>query len=92
MPKILERLVGQLKAKGMAKNQAFAVATSQLQKAGDLQKGSSKPTAKGVKRGNMTPAARAKDRAAKYSGGKHKTGEYSYNKKTNQASLKKKNG
>jgi hypothetical protein len=88
MPKILERLVSQLKAKGMSENQAYAVATSQLQKAGDLQKGSSKPTPKGVKRGDMTPAARAKDRAAKYSG-KHKTGEYSYDKKTNQATLKK---
>jgi hypothetical protein len=69
MPKILERLVNQLKAKGYNKSSAFAIGTSSLQKAGDLKKGTSKPTAKGVTRGNMTPAARAKSRAAKYAKG-----------------------
>lgn len=87
MPKILERLVSQLKAKGKSASAAYAIATSTLQRAGDLKKGSTKPTAKGVRRGNMTPAARAKDRAAKRS--KHKTKDYKYNAKTNLATLRK---
>jgi hypothetical protein len=62
MPKILERLVGQLQAKGKNKSSAFAIATSALQKSGNLKPGTQQPTAKGVKRGNMTPEARAKDR------------------------------
>lgn len=87
MPKILERLVGQLKAKGKSASAAYAIATSTLQRAGDLQKGSTKATPKGVKRGNMTPSARAKDRASKRS--KHKPSEYKYNAKTNLATLRK---
>jgi len=86
MPAILERLVSQLQAKGKSKSQAYAIATSTLQKAGDLKKGSQKATPKGAKRGKMTPAARAKDRAAKKS--KHKTSDYKYNAKTNLATLK----
>lgn len=87
MPAILERLVSQLQAKGKTKQQAYAIATATLQRAGDLKKGSTKPTAKGTQRGKMTPAARAKDRAAKKS--KHKTSDYSYNAKSNLATLKK---
>ena len=34
-----------------------------MQKAGNIKKGSQEATAKGIKRGNMTPAARAQDRA-----------------------------
>ena len=90
MPKILDRLVKQLMAKGKSKKAAYAIAVSSLQKSGNLKKGSSKATAKGKKRGKMTPAARAKDRASKTSKGKHKKSEYKYNKKTNQATLKKK--
>lgn len=86
MPKILERLVSQLKAKGKSASAAYAIATSTLQRAGDLKKGSTKATPKGSKRGKMTPAARAKDRASKRS--KHKTSEYKYNSKTNLATLK----
>lgn len=81
--KILTRLVSQLKANGMGAAQANAVAVAQLQKAGNLKKGSIEPTAKGVKRGNMTPAERAKDRAAKESGGK--PSEYKYNRFNNTA-------
>ncbi len=88
MPPILERLVKQLQAKGYQKSSAFAIATSQLQKAGDLKKGSTKPTAKGTRRGKMTPAERAKDRASKYSKGKHKPKDYNYNPKTNRSRLK----
>lgn len=87
MPKILERLVGQLQAKGMPKAKAFAVATSQLQKAGDLKKGSQNLTPKGAKRQAMGAAGRAKDRAAKASG-KHSTSDYTYSSKTNRATLK----
>lgn len=88
MPKIMERLSSQLQAKGFSKGSAYAIATSQLQKAGDLKKGSNKPTAKGVERGNMTPAERAKDRQAKYSGGS--ASDYKYNAKTNRAIKNKK--
>jgi hypothetical protein len=87
MPAILDRLVRQLIAKGMPQATAFAVATSQLQKAGDLKKGSQKATPKGIARGAMTPGARAKDRASKYSH-KHPASDYSYNSKTNRAKLK----
>lgn len=88
MPAILERLVKQLKAKGKSVSSAYAIATSTLQRAGDLKKGSQKATPKGAKRGKMTPGQRAKDRASKYSKGKHKASEYSYNSKTNRSSLK----
>lgn len=84
MPKILTRLVGQLKAKGVAN--PYAVATSSLQKAGDLKKGSTKATPKGEKRGNMTPGERSNDRQAKYSG--HKASDFKYNKKNNRSVLK----
>lgn len=86
MPKILIRLVSQLKAKGVSKAAAYAIATKSLQKAGDLETGSQRATAKGTRRGKMTPAARAKDRASKRS--KHKTTDYKYSSKTNRATLK----
>ena len=86
MPKIRDRLVRQLKAKGMSDAKANATATSVLQKSGNLKKGSTKPTTKGKKRGNMTAAARAKDRAAKKSG--KKPSAYKYSSKTNRATLK----
>ena len=86
MPKILERLVGQLEAKGKDKSSAFAIATSALQKSGNLKPGSQEPTAKGVKRGNMGAEARAKDRQAKYSGGS--PADYTYSSKTNRSRKK----
>ena len=86
MPAILERLVSQLQAKGTPKKSAYAIATSQLQKAGDLKKGSQEATPKGIQRGAMTPAARAKDRAAKYSS--HKASDFQYNSKKNSTKLK----
>lgn len=88
MPKILERLVSQLKAKGKSATAAYAIATSVLQKSGNLKKGSTQPTAKGKRRGAMTPAARAKDRAAKKA--KHKPSDYKYNAKSNIATLRNK--
>lgn len=87
MPKILERLVGQLQAKGQPKSNAFAIATSQLQKHGILKKGTQELTPKGQTRQDMGNAGRAKDRAAKASG--HSPSAYKYNPRTNQATLKR---
>lgn len=86
MPKIYDRLVKQLTAKGV-KN-PHAVATKQLQKSGVMKKGTKELTPKGKKRQAMGAAGRAKDRAAKYSG--NKASDYKYNKRTNRATLKKK--
>jgi hypothetical protein len=82
MPKIVERLVSQLEAKGMDKSKAYAIANSQMKKAGNIDSHGN-ATKKGIKRGNMTPAARAKDRAAKKNGGK--PSDYKYNSKNNSA-------
>jgi len=65
MPAILERLVSQLQAKGKSKSAAYAIATATLQRSGNLKKGTNKATAKGKRRGAMTPGQRAKDRASK---------------------------
>lgn len=47
MPAILEKLKDKLMAKGMPKPNAFAVATSALQKQGKMKHGSQQLTAKG---------------------------------------------
>ena len=78
--KIVKRLVSQLKAKGMSEGQAYAVANSKMKKAGNIDS-EGKATSKGEKRGNMTPAERSNDRAAKDGGGK--ASDYKYNKKNN---------
>ena len=85
-PQILDRLVQQLKDRGVEKNRAFAIATSQLQKAGVLKKGTQDLTKKGEKRQEMGAAGRAKDRAAKKDG--NKPSDYKYNSRTNIATLK----
>ena len=87
MPAILERLVKQLRAKGHSEQSAYAIATSTLQKSGSLDK-HGKATPKGKKRGEMGAAGRAKDRAAKEGGGKHKPSAFKYSSKTNRATLK----
>jgi hypothetical protein len=87
MPKILERLVSQLEAKGKPKSNAFAIATSQLQKHGILKRGSQELTSKGAQRQALGNAGRTKDRAAKASG--HSPSEYNYSARTNQATLKR---
>lgn len=86
MPAILDRLVRQLRAKGHSNSAAHAIATKALQKSGNLKKGTQQATEKGKRRGKMTPAARAKDRAAKRSGGK--PSQYKYNARTNRATKK----
>jgi hypothetical protein len=61
MPKILEDAVKAIKKSSPGVN-PWAVATSTLQKAGELKKGTNKPTAKGVKRGEMTRAERHREK------------------------------
>lgn len=63
MPKILDRVVKQLAAKGVAN--PYAVGVSAMQKAGNLKQGTLKATKQGVKRGAMTPEAREKARRAR---------------------------
>ena len=87
MPAILDRLVRQLIAKGASKEKAHAIAVGQLQKSGNIKKGTHKATKKGTRRGNMTPAQRAKSRAAKATG--RKPSSFTYNSKTNRTRLKK---
>jgi len=66
MPKILDRVVKQLKAKGDVNN-PWAVGVAAMQKAGNLKKGTLQATKQGVRRGNMTPAQREKSRRARSS-------------------------
>tara|TARA_E500000318_G_scaffold11903_3_gene10772 strand:- start:637 stop:909 length:273 start_codon:yes stop_codon:yes gene_type:complete len=87
-PKILKRLVTQLMDDGYDKGAAFAIATKSLQKSGNLKKGTQKATPKGKAQGKKTPSRRAKERAAKKAN--RKPSDYTYNKKTNTAKLKKK--
>jgi hypothetical protein len=61
MPKILDRAVSKIKARGHVDN-PWAVAVSAMHKAGNLKKGSLEATKRGVKRGAMTEAQRAKSR------------------------------
>jgi hypothetical protein len=86
MPKILERLVSQLKAKGQPKSNAFAIATSQLQKHGVLKKGTQELTSHGAERQALGNAGRAKERASRDTS--HSPSDYKYSPKTNQATLK----
>lgn len=81
--KIVGRLAQQLMDNGMPRDKAYAVATKKMQESGNVKKGTQKATAKGESRGEMTPAQRAKDRAAKKSGGS--PSDYNYNEKNNSA-------
>jgi hypothetical protein len=89
MPDILERLVSQLKAKGMPEGQAYATATKTLQKSGSLKPGTQELTSKGKSSSKMGAAGRAKDRAVKDSGqiGRKAT-DYKYNQLNNTARLR----
>jgi hypothetical protein len=87
-PKILVRLESQLRDRGMNKAESEKVAKEQLAKNGILHPGTEKLTYYGETRNNMSAAERAKDRAATYSK-KHKPSDYTYNAKTNLATLKK---
>lgn len=83
MPQIAERLKRQLAAKGESNPEGKAYAF--LNKAGVLH--GSKLTPKGAKRQAMGAAGRAKDRAAKASGGK--ASDFSYAKDSNSAKRKR---
>jgi hypothetical protein len=61
MPKILDKAVAKIKRQSPGVN-PYAVATASLQKAGDIKKGTNKPTKKGIARGRMTAAQRARTR------------------------------
>jgi len=87
MPKILKRLTSQLKDKGHSTSAAYAIATSKLQKAGHLRKGTNKATVKGAIAGSKTPSQRAKQRASKLSG--RPKSQYNYSSRTNRATLKR---
>ena len=50
----------------MKESSAYAIATKQLQKSGDLKEGTVEATEKGNRRGEMSKATRAKTRAKKY--------------------------
>lgn len=63
MPKILDRVVSQLKGKGVAN--PYAVGVSAMQKAGNLKPGTVQATKQGIRRGNMTPEQREKARDAR---------------------------
>ena len=84
MPKIVERLVRQLNAKGVKNARAVAVGT--LQRNGVLKKGTTELTEYGKKRNSMSAGERAKSRAAKQNGGK--PSDYKYDKRTNRATKK----
>tara|TARA_Y200000002_G_C22683023_1_gene664871 strand:- start:2017 stop:2277 length:261 start_codon:yes stop_codon:yes gene_type:complete len=68
MPAILEDAVKSIMKENpdMKKGAAYAIATKQLQKSGDLKKGSNTATEKGDRRGEMSKSTRAKTRARKY--------------------------
>ena len=84
-PKILRRLIQQLRAKGHSMKDSMRIAQAALKRSGNLDsKGNA--TKKGEKRGNMTAGERAIDRQSKYSG-KPKS-EFKYSRRTNRATLK----
>ena len=83
MPSKLQvRLTRQLAAKGMTNAKGMAVTL--LTKQGNMKNG--KLTEQGKTRQAMGNDGRAKDRAAKYSGGM--PSDYKYNPKTNRATKK----
>ena len=68
MPAILDKAVKSIMEDNpkMSESRAYAIATSQLQKSGDLKEGTQEATKKGDRRGEMSAATRAKTRAKKY--------------------------
>ena len=84
--KLEARLTRQLASQGNkgAKDMArrILVKRGHVEPDGDL-------TAEGKRRQDLGNDGRAKDRAAKYSGGKHKPSDFTYDPKTNGTRLKK---
>lgn len=85
-PKILERLIHQLKRSGKNYSSAISIAQSSLQRAGVLKSGTQELTAYGEKRNSMTASERAKSREHKQSG--KSISSLKYNQRTNRAKNK----
>ena len=83
MEKLKTRLTNQLRSRGV-KNSS-EVANRLLENRGQMKNG--KLTEKGKEREALGRAGRAKDRSAKYNGGK--PADYSYNSNTNRATKRK---
>ena len=75
-----------MKAKGLPTAAAYATANKKLKGYGITTK-EGKLTKRGEKRNNMSAESRAKDREAKRQG--KSTKSFTYSKKTNRATLKK---
>jgi len=58
MPKLLDAAVKRIRARGVPESNAYAMATSALQKSGSLKRGSDQLTKQGRARQAMTPAQR----------------------------------
>lgn len=58
MPGLLDKAVDRIQARGVKASSAWPIAVASQQRAGNLQKGSLKPTAQGKARAQMTPAQR----------------------------------
>jgi hypothetical protein len=58
MPGLLDKAVDRIKQRGVATSSAWPIAVSAMQKAGNLKKGTVKPTKQGVARNKMTRAQR----------------------------------
>ena len=83
---LVARLTSQLTSRGVENPQSEAIsilkARGHLDADGNLTK-------EGAARQALGAEGRAKDRAAKAAGGAHKASAYSYDKKTNRATLKR---
>jgi len=68
MPQILDDAVRSIRKENpkLSESSAYAIATKQLQKSGDLKEGTQEPTKKGSRRGEMSKATRAKTRSKRY--------------------------
>lgn len=87
-PTILKRLTQQIKENSPGVKDPEAAAIAALRKQGSMEKDSMALTNYGKTRNEMSPGERAIDRAVKRSG--RKASEYTYDPKTNAATLKKK--
>jgi hypothetical protein len=68
MPQILDDAVRSIRKENpkLSESSAYAIATKQLQKSGDLKEGTVEATKKGDRRGEMSKRTRAASRAKKY--------------------------
>jgi hypothetical protein len=87
-PTILKRLTHQIKENSPGVKDPEAAAIAALQRYGSFKEGTMELTEGGKIRNEMSPGERAIDRAVKRSG--RKASEYTYDPKTNAATLKKK--